>query len=160
MARTRTTRVKTGVIAVDGLTELNRELRNLGPEFKGELRRTNKSVADFVAEDASAAAFSLGGTAAKVAPSIKSTAGALSAGVAFGGAAHPEAGGAEFGANRNRIRQRSSGSYVGYRQFKDWRGSGPTAGYFVYPTIRRNADRIETEYGEAVDHLLKKANLA
>lgn len=48
--------------------------------------------------------------------------------------------GAEFGANQNQRRQRSSGSYAGFNQFKAWSGSGIGAGYFMWPGIRKAAD--------------------
>lgn len=139
-------RVKTGLIRVDGLVELNRSLKAMGPEFKGELRKTNKIVADFVATDSKGAAIALGSTPAHVAPTIKSTAGALSAGVSLGGPGFEMAAGAEFGSDR-------------FKQFQPWRGAGEDAGYFVYPTIRRNEDRIESEYEEAADRLIKKVGL-
>lgn len=134
------------MVQVDGLTELNKALRDMGPELKGELRKTNKTVADFVAADSKSAAYSIGGVAAHVAPSIKASAGALSAGVSLGGNAYPMAGGAEFGSNR-------------YKQFKPWTGNGSDAGYFVFPSIRRDIDRIETEYGVAMDNLLTRTGL-
>lgn len=139
-------RIRTGMVQVDGLRELNKALKDMGPELKGELRKTNKTVADFVAVDAKSAAYSVGGVAAHVAPSIKASAGAESAGVSLGGGRYPMAGGAEFGSNK-------------FKQFKPWRGNGSDAGYFVYPAIRQDADRIETEYGVAMDRLLRKANL-
>lgn len=134
-------------VQVHGLNELNRALRELGKEAQKELTQTNKKVAGFVADDARAAARSLGGVAAKVAPSIKAAGGTTWAGVGFGGAAYPFAGGAEFGSLR-------------YKQFKPWRGNGSDAGYFLYPAIRRDVDRIETEYNEAIDGLLKRNGLA
>lgn len=140
----RTQRIKTGLVEVKGMAELNKALKELGPEFKGEMRKANKTVADFVAADAKAAAYTIGGVAAHVAPSIKATAGAQSAGVSFGGPAYPMAGGAEFGSQR-------------FKQFKEWRGNGFDAGYFAYPSIRHDADRIETEYGKAIDDLIRKA---
>ena len=150
-------RVKSGTVQVEGLRELNKALRDLGPDMQKELRQASKSVAEFVASDARAAALSLGGVAEKVAPSIKGLGGVRSASVAFGGARYPFAGGAEFGAGQDLRRTRSSGSYKGFNQFDRWKGNGKDAGYFVYPTIRRDADRIVTEYGKAVDVLLKKA---
>ena len=57
------------------------------------------------------------------------------------------AGGAEFGSYR-------------YHQFKPWRGSSSDAGYFLYPSIRDDAGRIEEEYRDAVDDLIKRAGLA
>lgn len=152
-------RIKYGAIEVDGLAQLNLALKTLGPKMPGQLRKANKSVADFVADDARAAAYSIGGVAAHVAPSVKSSAGVGFAGVSFGGPGYEMAGGAEFGAAQDNPRHRKTGTYVGYRQFEPWRGNGSDAGYFVYPSIRRDADRIETEYGSAIDHLLELTGL-
>lgn len=54
----------------------------------------------------------------------------------------PYALGAEFGAGRDSVRPRrlhrtGGGPYVGYRQFKESRGSGDNAGYFLWPAVRR-----------------------
>jgi hypothetical protein len=43
---------------------------------------------------------------------------------------------------------------VRFKQFKPWRGSSPSAGYFVYPAIRQDADRIVTEFSDAVDKVI------
>jgi len=134
-------------VRVHGLNELNRALREMGPEFQKELKETNRSVAGFVAEDARAAAYSLGGVAAKVAPTVKAAGGTTWAGVSMGGSAYPMAGGAEFGS-------------LAFKQFKPWRGNGSDAGYFLYPAIRQDVDRIESEYSKALDRLLKKNGLA
>lgn len=150
-------KIKTGTIQVEGLAELNKALRSLDGDLAKEMRDVNRSVAGFVAADARGAAQALGGVAAHVAPSIKAVGGVSSAGVAFGGARYPMGPGAEFGAGRDLSRQRSSGSYKGYNQFDAWQGNDHNAGYFVYPSIRRDADRIETEYTKAVDALTKKA---
>lgn len=139
----RSQKVRTGTVKVDGLTELNRALRAIGPEAQRELRDASRKVAGFVASDASAAARSLGGVAAHVAPSITAVGGVSNAGVAFGGSAYPMAGGAEFGSMR-------------FKQFKPWRGSGHEAGYFVYPSIRRDEDRIVTEYTDAVEQVISR----
>lgn len=136
-------------VQVHGLNELNRALRELGPGLQRELKGANLDVARFVADDAESAARSLGGVAAKAAPSIKAAARNVAAGVSFGGSSAPYAMGAEFGGGRRSTTQ----------QFKPWRGSGSGAGYFVYPTIRRDAERIEDEYGEAIDDLLRKVGL-
>lgn len=143
----RTTRIRSGEVQVEGLVELQRALREMGPEFKKELPKVNKQVATFVAKDAQAAAYGLGSVAAKVAPSVRASAGAGFAGVGFGGPAYPFAGGAEFGA-------------LQYKQFQPWRGNGSDAGYFVYPTIRRDGGRIETEYSEAAEALIQRVGLA
>lgn len=142
-----TQRIRSGTLSVDGLTELRRDLKALGKDLPKELRKANKSVADYVADLSASAAYSLGGVAAHVAPSIKASAGQISAGVTFGGSAYPMAGGAEFGSQR-------------YKQFKPWRGNGSDAGYFVYPTIRDNAERIESHYTDVIDDLLERVGLA
>ncbi len=136
-------------IVVDGLPELNKALKDFGDEFKGEMRKTNKEVADKVTAGARGAAAALGGVAAHVVPEITSSAGAQFAGVSLraGGAAA----GAEFG-GRGRPRT---------QQFQPWRGSGPDAGYFLYPTIRRDLQngRIESDYKQGLERLLRKTGL-
>lgn len=137
-------RIRTGDVKVDGLRELNAALKAIGPDARKELKAASKKVADFVANDARSAAYSIGGVAAHVAPSIKPVASiAGSAGVSIGGAAFPMAGGAEFGSLK-------------YRQFQPWRGSGSDAGYFLYPAIRQDVDRIVTEYTSAIDDIIKR----
>lgn len=133
-------------VRVQGLTELNRALRALGPEFQKELKAANLDVAQMVAGDAKSIAYSLGGVAAKTAPSITAAARNVAAGVSFGGTAYPFAMGAEFGSYR-------------FNQFKAWRGNGSDAGYFVYPAIRQDAEQIEAEYVGALDDLLKRNGL-
>lgn len=136
--------IKTGSIRVDGLRELSRALKSMDKDLGKDLQKANKSAASLVADHARAAAYSLGGVAAHVAPSLKASAGRMSASVSGGGATYPMFGGAEFGSIR-------------YRQFETWRGSSSDAGYFLYPTIRRDVDQIVELYAEALDNLLGKA---
>jgi hypothetical protein len=134
-------------VQVQGLNELNRALRALGGrELQGEIRAAGKDVATEVSSDARGKAYSLGGVAAHVAPSIAASAGVTSAGVSLGGASFPAAMGAEFGGQGRPTTQ----------QFKPWRGSGSGAGYFVYPAIRDNADMIAERYGDALDKIVRK----
>lgn len=135
-----------GVVA-EGLPELARALKEIDSSLVKELRKANKSVATFVAADARSAAVALGGVAAHVAPSVKPSAGATYAGVAMGGPGYPMAAGAEFGSYR-------------FKQFQPWRGNGSDAGYFLYPAIRQDSDRIETEYKQAADAVIRKAGLS
>lgn len=140
--------LKAGAIRVEGLRELNKALIAIGPEARTQLKEASKRIADFVAADARTHAVGRGGVAAKVAPSIKARGSvAGSAGVAFGGAAYPFAGGAEFGSQR-------------FKQFDSWTGNGPSAGYFLYPAIRQDADRIVTEFTESLDELVRRVGLA
>lgn len=145
MARS-SSRISTGTVKVEGLRELNRALKRIGPEHQKELKKTNLSVAELVADDARASAQSQGGVAGHVAPSIQAKGYTTSAAVAFGGSGYEMAGGAEFGSIR-------------FKQFKTWRGNSGDAGYFLYPTIRNDADRIYTEYTEALDDLLDRLGL-
>lgn len=160
MAGTSTKRVRTGLIQVDGLAELRRTLKDFNPEMQKELRKANRSVATLVAKDARAAAVALGGVAAHVAPSVKASAGIASAGVALGGIGFEMAAGAEFGAGQDKLRNRRTGQYVGYRQFEPWRGNSSDAGYFLYPAIRRDADRVVTEYTAAVEAIIERLGLS
>jgi len=148
MARKRLGADATG-ISIEGLPELQAALRLLDRDLEKELRKANREVAKFVADDARSAASALGSTAAKAAPSLKASAGSAYAGVSLGGGAYPFAAGAEFGGQRRPTTM----------QFEPWRGTGEDAGYFLYPTIRRDAERIEEEYGAALDDLIRRAGL-
>lgn len=136
-------RIKSGAIQVDGLKELNQALRKLEPGFRKELKGLNLRVAKLVTEEARAVAYSLGGVAAHVAPSLKAKGAQQSAGVELGDAA---AAGAEFGAKQ-------------YKQFKPWKGNTETAGYFLYPTIRQDAAKIEAIYTDGLGTIIKRAGL-
>ena len=50
-------RIQGGGVRVDGIAELHRALKRLDPELEKELKRANKSIAQFVADDARAAAY-------------------------------------------------------------------------------------------------------
>lgn len=144
--RSSTSRVKTGTVGVEGLGELSRALKELGPEFPKEMRKVNKTTAEKVAQHARSNALALGGVAAKAAPSVKASAGVKSAGVALGGQRYPFAAGAEFGSVR-------------FKQFPIWRGNGSDAGYFLYPAIREDADQIHADYMQALDDLVRRVGL-
>lgn len=142
-----TQRVKSNAVEIHGLRELNRALRSVGPELRKEFKTATKAIAGFVSQDARALAYSQGGVAARVAPTLRPVAGAtgnaFGAGVSFGGANHPEAMGAEFGSVR-------------YKQFEPWRGSDSSAGYFLYPAIRKDSTQIVEEFEKAADRLLNR----
>lgn len=137
-------RIRTGDVKVEGLAELNRALKAIGPDARKELKEASKAAAEMVAGDARSNAQGLGGVAAHVAPSIKAAASvAGSAAVSFGGSAYPMAGGAEFGSIR-------------YKQFQPWRGNSSDAGYFLYPAIRQNIDLLVEKYTDAIDHIINR----
>ena len=138
---------KSDGVNVEGLAELRRALKAVSAAAPKELSAAGKEVAQFVAADAQGAASALGGVAAKVAPSIRAAAAAGGGAIALGGAAYLMAAGAEFGGQGRPTTQ----------QFKPHLGR---TGYFVYPTIRRDADRIESEFGEKIDDLMRKYDLS
>ena len=136
-------------INVKGLKELQKALKDFTPEHKKELSVAGKALATDIANEAKGAAGALGGVAAKVAPSIKPTTlsyGLLRSGVLLGDTASPRAAGAEFGGRGRPTTQ----------QFQPHRG---TAGYFLYPTIRREAPQIEERMTDAIDNVLQKVGL-
>jgi hypothetical protein len=138
-----------GAVNVEGLRELKRAFREFDQETKKELSRAGKALAVDIAAEARSEAHGLGGVAAKVAPSIKPTTlsyGLLNAGVVVGGEAYPMALGAEFGGRGRPTTQ----------QFQPHKGR---TGYFVYPTIRREAGQIEERMLDALDAAIQKAGL-
>lgn len=140
-------RVKSSAgIEVHGLKELARALKQAESGLPNALRDTNKEVAKEVATKATGRAQSLGGVAAHVAPSIRASAGARFAAVAGGGASSPAFAGAEFGGRGRPTTQ----------QFQPHLG---TQGYFLYPTIRDEASDIEDKYTDALNDLMRKADL-
>jgi hypothetical protein len=144
----KTTRLKAGsnegAVRVVGLNETVAALKALENGSEVAVRLAGKAAATEVAGHASSAAYSLGGVAAHVAPSIKASAGIKSAGVALSGDA---AMGAEFGGQGRPTTQ----------QFKPWLGH---TGYFLYPTIRRDSDSINEKFRTALDAIIREAGLA
>lgn len=133
-------------VKVEGLAELRKALKAVDAAAPKELAAAGKEVASFVAEDARGKAGGLGGVAGHVAPSIAPGGSARGGSVNFGGAAYPMAMGAEFGGQGRPTTQ----------QFRPHLGR---TGYFVYPSIRDNGERIESEYGNAIDDLMRKYDL-
>ena len=48
-----------------------------------------------------------------------------------------------------------TGVRLGYNQFKPWRGNGVGAGYFLFPTVRKNIDEIIDLYGDGMQDILR-----
>lgn len=139
----RSTKVRTGDVRIEGLREVDKALKELGPEARKELRATNRDVAEKEAQHAAAAAVSIGGVAAKTAPSIKAVGSYQSAGLAFGGASYPFGAGAAFGGQGRPTTQ----------QFQPW----VTGGYFPFPQIKADSDDITDTYVDALNRLIEKA---
>lgn len=144
----RTTRIKAGsdegAIRVEGLNQMVARLKALETGAEVGIRLANKEASTKVATGAKGAASSLGGVAAHVAPGIKASAGVKSASVSLGD--DPAAPGAEFGGGRRPTTQ----------QFQPWLGH---TGYFLFPTIRRESDAINTTYRAALDRVIREAGL-
>lgn len=132
-------------IRVHGLAELNRDLKAVGDGAQRELKQANVDIAQKEAERAQAAAHSLGGVAAHVAPSIKGGGGNAWAGIKFG-SGQPAAMGAEFGGRGRPTTQ----------QFQPFRGQ---QGYFLFPTIRRDSEDVTRSWTEAITDLMKRHGL-
>jgi hypothetical protein len=151
------TQVAGGHVTVRGLKDLQRELRRLDKDLPRELGDANQDVARYVVRRATDRARRLGAMQAKAAESLTAARQQRIAAVRFGGARHPEAMGAEFGADRNVPRSTSRGVVQGWNQFRPWRGSDTRAGYFLFPTIRDDTPQIIELYGELIDRLTRKA---
>lgn len=133
-------------IEVPGLNGWRKDLREVDPKLQRELGRAYKAIGGEIVARASSLASSLGGVAAKSAQALKATARATDVSIRLDGERFPWALGAEFGGGPPRT-----------PQFKPWRGSGPDAGYFLYPTIRAESRTILDMFGEAVDAANRQA---
>lgn len=144
---------KSSGIHVDGLKELQRELKSLDAEWPKELRKANKEAAEMVAAR-TRRSFARGtGVDPKVVPSIRALAQARSAAVKIGGQRFPFALGAEFGGGKfGKGNPTPAGGYT--TQFRPHRGR---AGYHLYPTLRRSTDEVVDLYGDLIDDLTRRA---
>lgn len=138
-------RIRGGGVGVEGLNALNRDLKAISRDAQAELKKANVDIAEKEGKRAQAAAYSLGGVAAHVAPSIKGGGGNAWAGIKFG-SGQPAAMGAEFGGRGRPTTQ----------QFQPWRGQ---EGYFVFPTIRRDSDQITEDWTDAIADLMRRHGL-
>lgn len=146
-------------LKIEGLRDLQKALRTIDKSLAHELQQANKAVAGEVARDAQGKAHGISKGGERLARSIFAVAQQRSAAVQIRDAPGRTAGalGYEFGAGRDALRQRSSGAYVGFRQFDVWRGSGGSAGYAMYPAIRDAMPGLPERYADALDPLLHKA---
>lgn len=131
-------------VQIEGLREFQQELRRLGDDLPRELGGANKQVADLVVSKATRRASSVSAGARKSAESLTAARMQRIAAIRLGGSRYPFAAGYEFGSVR-------------YPQFPPFRGSGPTAGYWLYPTIRAEADEIAEVYLELIDAISRLA---
>lgn len=138
-------------IEVQGLYEFLAQVKATAPEVAKQVADVNKKAADIVKDAAAAKAAGIGSTAAKAAGSLATSKATRQASVRLG-RGMPFAFGAEFGAKR-------------YNQFKPWTGnqwvkeSGPAGGvgYFLYPAIREQKAKVESEYMASMLALMRMA---
>lgn len=145
-------------VEVEGLKPFVKELKALGDaDLSAEFKDANVAVADLIVERARARAAGEGRQAKAAAKTLRAVKSKVRAEVVMGGTKAPWVFGAEFGAQQDKPRARTSGTYRGFNQFKPWRGSGENAGYFLYPAIRASTDDVVDLYGERLDELVSKA---
>lgn len=145
-----------GFVRVTGLKDLQKALRAVDKALPREMGTASQKVAQHVVNEATTAAQSLGPMWAKAARSLSAARQQRVAAIRFGGPRYPFALGAEFGAIRNIARPTARGTVAGWNQFRPWRGSGPGSGYFLYPTVRREGDRIVDLYAQVIDDLVDR----
>jgi hypothetical protein len=130
-------------VRVRGLKELRAELRALEGKWPKELQKTNKAIAEQVAEGTRSAFSGMGGSAPKVASTVKALAQQTRGQVKVGGGS----GVASEVAMGNLWGSRT------YRQFP-----APVAGgYGLYPTLAKMKPDIEDRYLKLLDDLLARA---
>lgn len=144
-------------VQVVGIDELRAAIRKLGNiehtrEFKLAGYRAGDEVVIPAAKALAAHSRLQARAADTLVASISATGGAVRFGGGFAGAM-----GAEFGAQRNQRRNTSRGLMIGWNQFQPWRGSGGDAGYFLWPAIRAETDRIVEVIDDALDPLFRIA---
>lgn len=132
-------------VSIQGLRELTQALRQVDTELPKALREASVEAAELVATDARGRASSMHGAARKTAPSIKAMGTQRQAVVRLGhGGRYPFALGAEFGA-------------LQYKQFPAWTGNGMDAGYFFFPAIRDNTDKVVELMADRLERVTRHA---
>jgi len=144
-------------IVVEGIKEFRAALKELGdPTATKEFKLAGyNAAAEVVVPRAQGRASALGrmqsAAAATLQPKKTVTGGAVSFGQGV-----PFAMGAEFGAAQDQLRNTQRGTIRGSNQFEAWRGNGSDAGYFLWPTIRDDAEEIVGKFAEGIDKLTQR----
>jgi hypothetical protein len=130
-------------IRIEGYREARKAIRQLSPDAKRNLRAASLELSQFLAGQVKSAAMSDSAQSALMAPTVRAVRGIVP-GVEVGGMAgvgrhgnpaYDVLFGAEFGA-------------TAYPQFRPHRGR---EGYFIFPTIEENDERIGQMWLAAVD---------
>jgi hypothetical protein len=134
-------------IATDDLKQISRELATEAASAVGsalQSTETGRILAGTIkVSTAVQPQFSLGGTRAIL--KNGTPIGAITMGI-------------EFGSYQDRVRERKSGTYKGYRQFqprspREGRGN---AGYFIFPTLKALQPEITRKWVEQVDRIRRE----
>lgn len=148
--------LKNESIRVVGLADFRRELKKLDDNgLIDGLKDVNYDVANSVVRWAQAKASTR--MEHRAASTLTAARAQARASVSLGGMRAKFAAGAEFGAMRGIPRTTRRGPVVGWNQFKQWRGNGADAGYFLFPAIRDHEREIVDQYGDAIEKLARKA---
>jgi hypothetical protein len=149
-----------GFVTVRGLKDLQRALREIDKKLPRELGSAGQRVAQHVVDTATIRAKALGPLEARAARSLAAARQQRVAAIKFGGNRYPMALGAEFGAAQNVprtvIRHGRQTTARGYNQFRAWRGNSTGAGYFLFPTIRREGDQIVELFDQVLGALVDR----
>jgi hypothetical protein len=142
--------VRRTVHGVKGLTRELNKLRDLPKEATDQLRDESVAIAARVAAEARGRAMSgAGGRVSRyVAPTIRATRDRVPV-ISMGGSARlpPSSGSTRSGIVGDVMWGAEFGS-AQHRQFQPWGGSGGSAGYFLWPSVRM--DEIIEEWGDAL----------
>lgn len=138
-ARTRATSGRFVGLQIDGFDEFKETVKYGPANIRKAVKKVDRTWGAKAADIVRSRALSEGSTAAHVADSIRSK--ALQSGIQIraGGDGYPEFWGAEFGGGNfapPKAKSNRNGRPGYTNQFREWRGKGADAGYFVYPAVR------------------------
>lgn len=151
--------------AVSGIVETQRALRQVDATLPRELRVIGNRAAERIVDVANRNASRLGSADRKAAAAgLRARSQQRNVAVSLRATKRvPWVFGREFGAARDVPRTRTRNgrrqTYVGYRQFRAWRGSGNDAGYWLYPAVRSEGARVADDYLKGVDTLLRRVGM-
>lgn len=146
-------------IRIEGIKELRRELKAIGPEWPKELRAVHKKIAEFGAARSRAVASGEGGETRHFAKSIRPRANQRQAIIAIA----PAANAAFWGAKRHTGWYAKPQFHASPAQHQPWvgnswevavAGQGP---YAINPALAAALPQILDDYADMIDDLTKRA---
>lgn len=138
-------------VQVTGIRKVARSLRQVDRGLPAAIKAITTRIAVELVPLMEGRARALGGSIAGVSGSLRAKGSTTGAAIRIGvgrnrrGVPYAEyVRGAEFGSKT-------------YKQFRSWRGSGATAGWFAYPTIRAQQGRIRRSSIRGINDLIRDA---